>query len=271
MFDSLSDKLEIVFKKLRGAGKLSEKNIKDSLRQVRSALLEADVNFKVARQFIKTVEEKAIGKEVTKSIDPGQLIIKIVFDELKELLGGNTAPLAPIDKSPTVYMICGLQGSGKTTLAGKLALKAKRENKKPLLVAADINRPAAVKQLKVLADSIAVEHFFVENKKPQEICKEALEYARKNFIDLVILDTAGRLHVDQELMKELKEIKELTNPDELLLVADSMTGQDAVNIAGKFNEEIEQCNNVEKQLRFSCYRNVVENHYKGGNIKSFLV
>ncbi len=238
MFDSLSDKLEIVFKKLRGAGKLSEKNIKDSLREVRSALLEADVNFKVARQFVKSVEEKAIGTEVTKSIDPGQQIIKIVYDELKQLLGGNSSPLAPIDKSPTVYMICGLQGSGKTTLAGKLALKAKRENKKPLLVAADIYRPAAVKQLKVLADSIAVEHFFVENKKPQEICKDALEYARKNFIDLVIIDTAGRLHVDEELMQELKEIKKIANPDELLLVADSMTGQDAVNISEKFNQEI---------------------------------
>ncbi len=238
MFDSLSEKLELAFKKLRGAGKLSEKNIKDSLREVRTALLEADVNFRVARSFIKAIEEKAIGEEVTKSIEPGQQIIKIVHDELVKLLGGTAVPLAPIDKTPTVYMICGLQGSGKTTLAGKLALKTKREKKKPLLVAADINRPAAVKQLKVLADSIDVEHFFLENKSPQEICKAAVEHARKNFIDLVILDTAGRLHVDEELMDELKEIKNYTNPDEILLVADAMTGQDAVNIAETFHAQI---------------------------------
>jgi len=239
MFETLSDKLESVFKKLRGAGRLSEKNIKDSMREVRRVLLEADVNFKVARSFVKTVEERAVGSEVLKSIEPGQQVIKIVHDELVKLLGGKVVPLAPIDKAPTVYMICGLQGSGKTTLTGKLALRTKRSNKKPLMVAADIYRPAAVKQLKVLADSIGVEHFHLEGKKPQEICAEAVVYARKNFIDLVILDTAGRLHVDDEMMTELEEIKALVEPDELLLVADSMTGQDAVNIAGIFHERLD--------------------------------
>ncbi|MGD8922741.1 MAG: signal recognition particle protein [Candidatus Zixiibacteriota bacterium] len=238
MFDALSDKLESVFKKLRGAGKLSEKNIKDAMREVRQALLEADVNYKVARDFVKSVQEKAIGTEVLQSIEPGQMIIKIVHDQLVELLGGKTEPLAPIDKNPTVYMICGLQGSGKTTLAGKIALMTKRKNKKPLLVAADIYRPAAVKQLQTLGSQIDVETFFLEGKKPPEICKEALKYAGKNFIDLVILDTAGRLHIDDELMAELEEIKKLVTPDEILLVADAMTGQDAVNVAQVFHERL---------------------------------
>lgn len=239
MFDSLSDKLESVFKKLRGAGKLSESNIKDSMREVRQALLEADVNYKVARDFVKTVEEKAVGVDVLKSIEPGQMIIKIVHDELVELLGGKTAPMAPIDKQPTVYMVCGLQGSGKTTLTGKIALMTKRKNKKALMVAADIYRPAAVKQLKVLADSIGVEFFHAEGKKPPEICKEAVTYAGKNFVDLVILDTAGRLHIDDDLMAELEQIKALVKPDEVLLVADSMTGQDAVKVAEQFHKRLQ--------------------------------
>lgn len=239
MFESLSDKLEVVLKKLRGAGKLSEKNIKDSMREVRRSLLEADVNYKVARDFIKAVEERAIGSDVLKSIDPGQQVIKIVHDELVTLLGGKNEPLAPIDKSPTVYMVCGLQGSGKTTLVAKLALTAKRKNKKPLMVAADIYRPAAVQQLKVLADQIDVEHFYIEGKKPPQICMAAVKYAEKNFIDLVILDTAGRLHVDDKLMSELEEIKSLVDPDELLLVADSMTGQDAVKVAEEFHRRLD--------------------------------
>lgn len=239
MFESLSDKLEVVLKKLRGAGKLSEKNIKDSMREVRRSLLEADVNYKVARDFIKRVEEKAIGSVVLKSIDPGQQVIKIVHDELVTLLGGKNEPLAPIDKSPTVYMVCGLQGSGKTTLVAKLALTAKRKNKKPLMVAADIYRPAAVQQLKVLADQIDVEHFHLKGKKPPQICKAAVKYAEKNFIDLVILDTAGRLHIDDKLMSELEEIKSLVEPDELLLVADSMTGQDAVKVAEEFHRRLD--------------------------------
>ncbi len=239
MFDALSDKLEATFKKLRGAGKLSEGNIKDSMREVRQALLEADVNFKVVKRFIASVQEEAIGDKVLKSIEPGQQIIKIVHEQLIKLLGETAVPLAPIDKSPTVYMVCGLQGSGKTTLCGKLALMYKRKKKKPLLVAADINRPAAVKQLKVLADSIQVEHFFLEGKQPPEICHEAVKYAEKNFIDLVILDTAGRLHVDDELMVELEQVKKKTEPDEVLLVADAMTGQDAVNVAKEFYERID--------------------------------
>ncbi len=238
MFSNLSDKLESVFKKLRGRGKLSDANIRDSMREVRQALLEADVNYKVARDFCKAVEEKAVGTEVLQSIDPGQLIVKIVHDELVTLLGTKGEPLAPIDKMPTVYMVCGLQGSGKTTLCGKMALQAKRKNKKPLLVAADIYRPAAVKQLKVLADQIGVEHFYVEGKKPQVICNEAVKYASKNFIDLVILDTAGRLHIDDDLMQELEEIQALVKPDEMLLVADAMTGQDAVKVAETFHQRL---------------------------------
>jgi signal recognition particle subunit SRP54 len=239
MFSHLTDKLELAFKKLRGLGKISEANIKDSMREVRQALLEADVNFKVARDFVQSVQEKAIGTEVLKSIDPGQHIVKIVHDELVELLGGKAVPLAPVDKSPTIYMVCGLQGSGKTTLVGKLALLHKRKNQKPLVVAADIYRPAAVKQLKVLADSIQVDHFYVEGKNPVEICRQAVKHAEKNFVDLVILDTAGRLHVDDELMTELEEIKKAVKPHEIFLVADSMTGQDAVNVADAFHKRLQ--------------------------------
>ncbi|MEE8576552.1 MAG: signal recognition particle protein [candidate division Zixibacteria bacterium] len=238
MFDQLGDKLESVFKKLRGRGKLSEKNIKDAMREVRQALLEADVNYKVARDFAGAVQEKAMGTEVLDSIEPGQQIVKIVHDELVELLGSKTEELHAIDKAPTVYMVCGLQGSGKTTLCGKIALMTKSKKKKALLVAADIYRPAAVQQLKVLADSIAVDFFHVESTKPPEICRQAIDYARKNFIDLVILDTAGRLHVDAELMEELIDIQSLNQIDETLLVADAMTGQDAVNVASQFNAQL---------------------------------
>lgn len=238
MFANLSDKLELVFKKLRGAGKLTEKNISDSMREIRQALLEADVNYKVARDFVKAVQEKAVGEKVLQSIEPGQQVVKIVHDELVNLLGGKAEPLAPIDKSPTIYMVCGLQGSGKTTLCGKLALWAKRKNKKPLMVAADIYRPAAVKQLQVLADSIAVEHFSVDGKNPLEICRQAVRYAQKNFVDLVILDTAGRLHIDNEMMTELEDIKSLVNPHEVLLVTDAMTGQDAVNVSEQFHKRL---------------------------------
>ncbi len=238
MFGQLSDRLEQAFKKLRGLGALTEKNIKDSMREVRQALLEADVNYRVAKRFVAAVQEKAIGTEVLKSIDPGQQVIKVVHDELVLLLGSKAEPMAPVDKAPTVYMVCGLQGSGKTTLVGKLALQNKRKNKKPLMVAADIYRPAAVKQLQVLADSIEVEHFFVDGKNPPEICVEAVKYARKNFFDLIILDTAGRLHIDDELMAELEDIKAKVQPHEILLVADAMTGQDAVNVSKEFHERL---------------------------------
>lgn len=238
MFTVLTDKLELAFKKLRGHGKLTENNIRDAMREVRQALLEADVNYKVARDFIKSVEEKALGTEVLQSIEPGQLIVKIVHDELVLLLGGAAEQLAAADKSPTIYMLCGLQGSGKTTLCGKIALMSKRKNKKPLVVAADIHRPAAVKQLKVLADSIGVAFFHLENATPPEICRAAVTYASKNFIDLVILDTAGRLHVDETLMSELETIKTNVQPHEILLVADAMTGQDAVKVAETFHSRL---------------------------------
>jgi signal recognition particle subunit SRP54 len=238
MFGELIDKFDEIFKNLRGAGKLTEKNIKDALKEVRRALLEADVNYKVVRDFIKHAETEAVGERVLKSIEPGQQIVKIVHDELVRLLGEKMVPLAPIDKAPTVYVLCGLQGSGKTTLCGKLALQAKRKNKKPLLVAADIYRPAAIKQLMILGDSIGVEVFHLDNAKPPEICSQAKKYAEKNFIDLMICDTAGRLHIDDELMVELEEIKARVAPDELILVADAMTGQDAVNLAEKFHQRL---------------------------------
>lgn len=239
MFTSLSDKLELTFKKLRGAGRLSERNIKESMREVRQALLEADVNYKVARDFIKKVEARSVGADVLKSIEPGQQVIKVVHDELVQLLGGKVEELAPIDRSPTIYMVCGLQGSGKTTLTAKIALMAKRKNKKPLVVAADTYRPAAVKQLKVLADQVAVDFFHVEGATPPEICRQAIKYAETNFIDLVILDTAGRLHVDDQMMAELEQIKSEVKPHELLLVADAMTGQDAVNISKEFHNRLQ--------------------------------
>ncbi len=238
MFGELIDRFDQIFKNLRGAGKLTEKNIKDSLKEVRRALLEADVNYKVVRDFIKHVEDEAVGEKVLKSIEPGQQIVKIVHEELVRLLGEKAVPLAPIDKTPTVYVLCGLQGSGKTTLCGKLALQAKKKNKKPLLVAADIYRPAAIKQLKILGDSIGVEVFQLADKKPPEICAQAKKYAEKNFIDLMIVDTAGRLHIDEDLMLELDKIKEKVSPDELILVADAMTGQDAVNLAEKFHQRL---------------------------------
>jgi signal recognition particle subunit SRP54 len=238
MFGELVEKFDVIFKRLSGAGKLTEKNIKESLREVRRALLEADVNYRVVKDFIASIEQAAIGEKVLKSIKPGQQIVKIVHDELVRLLGEKPSPLVPIEKTPTTYMLCGLQGSGKTTLAGKIALTAKRKNKKALLVAADIYRPAAVKQLRLIGDSIQVETFYEDNKSPVEICLDARRYAEKNFIDLVILDTAGRLHIDEELMEELQHIKAGVNPEEVLLVADAMTGQDAVNLAEQFNKRL---------------------------------
>ncbi len=238
MFGELIDKFDDIFRTLRGSGKLSEKNIKDSLREVRRALLEADVNYKVVKDFIAHVETEAVGEKVLKSIEPGQQLVKVVHDELVRLLGEKAESMTPATKFPTIYMLCGLQGSGKTTLSGKLALLNKRKNKKVLLVAADIYRPAAVKQLKILADSIGVEVFQMENTKPPVICEEAKRHAEKNFFDLMIIDTAGRLHIDEELMIELDDIKAGVAPDELILVADSMTGQDAVNLADKFHQRL---------------------------------
>lgn len=238
MFSELSGKLDSLLRDMRGVGTLSEKNIRDSLGEVRRALLGADVNFKVVKSFISAVEKRAIGEDVLKSIDPGQMVVKIVHDELVSLLGSEHVPLAAPTGMPTVYMLCGLQGAGKTTLAAKLALSAKSKKTKVLLVAADTYRPAAVLQLQTLGEQIEVEVFTVEGEKPAEICRQAKKYAAKNFVDLVIFDTAGRLQIDQPMMEELSEIKNDTKPDEILLVVDAMTGQEAVNIADEFHKRL---------------------------------
>ncbi len=237
MFEELNEKLERVFKNLRGAGKLTEKNIKDSLREVRRTLLEADVNFKVAKDFVKSVEEKAVGREVLTSLTPGQQVIKVVHNELIELLGGEAAEINISPSPPTIIMLCGLQGSGKTTLASKLALHYRKNGKKPLMVAADIYRPAAIDQLKTLGKQLDIDVFSID-KKPPEICSEAVKEAEKKGDTVVIFDTAGRLHIDEQLMNELAEIKKKTSPTEILLVADCMTGQDAVNIAEEFENRL---------------------------------
>ncbi len=237
MFDSLSEKLEKAFKTLRGQGKLTEDNVRESVKDVRRALLDADVNFKVVKQFIAGVEEKAYGQETLRSVAPGEQIVKIIHDELVGILGGQNAPVE-FRSTPGKLLLCGLQGSGKTTLAGKIALHYQKKGQRPLMVAADIYRPAAVKQLQVLGKQIDVPVFHVD-KQPPQICAEAIEYARANNLTLIIFDTAGRLHIDQELMQELSDIKKKVSPDEILLVADSMTGQDAVNVAAQFNETLD--------------------------------
>lgn len=237
MFQNLSDKLQDVFKKLKGKGKLTEADIKEAMREVRIALLEADVNFQVVKDFVNKVREKSVGSEILESLTPGQHVIKIVRDELQALMGGIKSDIV-LAKSPSVIMLVGLQGAGKTTMAAKLALKYK--NRKPLLVAADIYRPAAIKQLEVLGQQLGAEVFKLGDKvSPVDICKAGLEHAKKNGFDLVIFDTAGRLHIDEQLMEELEGIKKSTNPDEVLLVVDAMTGQDAVNVAKSFNERLD--------------------------------
>ena len=238
MFDTLTEKLELTFKKLRGHGSLSEDNIREALKEIRRALLEADVNYKVARDFVADVEKEAIGVTVVRSVEPGQQIVKIVHDKLVKLLGDKTAELHISERAPSVFMICGLQGSGKTTLTAKLGLQYKKKNKKVLLVAADPYRPAAIKQLQTLGKQIDVAVFEMGNAKPTDICREAISKAKKEFVDLVILDTAGRLHIDDDLMTELADIKKLASPQEIILVADAMTGQDAVNVAREFHERL---------------------------------
>lgn len=239
MFDSLTEKLEATFKTLRGHGTLTEANIKDALKDIRRALLDADVNYKVARDFIAEIETEAVGAGTIRSIDPGQLIVKIVHQKLISLLGSQTSDVYVSEHPPSVIMVCGLQGSGKTTLSAKLALRYKKKNKKVLLVAADPYRPAAIKQLQTLGRQIDVDVFEMGQANPVEICRKAVSQASKQFVDLVILDTAGRLHIDDELMGELAEIKKAVKPQEVLLVADAMTGQDAVNVAGTFHEKLE--------------------------------
>ncbi len=240
MFENLSDRLEGVFKKLRGHGKLSEENIAEAMKEVRTALLEADVNFKVAKEFVATVTEKAIGREVSKSLSPGQQVIKIVHEELVELLGGVTEQIELDGRQPVIIMMAGLQGSGKTTTSGKLAKLLKGKGRKPYLVPADIYRPAAIEQLQVLGSQLDVPvHPSTTEMKPVDICHQAINEAAIHNYDTVIIDTAGRLHVDEALMGELKGIQEAIPLSEVLFVADSMTGQDAVTVAHKFNSDLE--------------------------------
>lgn len=239
-FEGLGEKLQETFKKLRGKGKLGEKDIKEAMREVKLALLEADVNFKVVKKFVKNVSEKCVGSEVLESLTPAQQVIKIVNDELTTLMGGSKSEIDFSGVGPTVIMMAGLQGAGKTTMSGKLALQLrKNHNKRPLLVACDIYRPAAIKQLEIVGKQIDVPVFQMGDKiSPVEIAKEGIKYARENSLNVVIIDTAGRLHIDEELMTELKDVKAAVDPNEILLVVDSMTGQDAVNIAQTFNENV---------------------------------
>ena len=239
-FESLSDKLQNVFKNLRGKGRLSEADVKASLKEVKMALLEADVSFKVVKQFIKSVEERAVGADVMNSLTPGQMVIKIVHEELIKLMGSETTDLKlKGGNEVTVLMMMGLQGAGKTTTAAKIAGKLKAKGRKPLLAACDVYRPAAIKQLQVNGEKQGVEVFTMgENQKPDNIAKGAYEHARKNGCNVLILDTAGRLHVDEDMMAELQEIKEHLSIDQALLTVDAMTGQDAVNVAGVFEEKI---------------------------------
>lgn len=240
-FEGLADKLQETFKKLRGKGKLGEKDIKEAMREVKLALLEADVNFKVVKTFVKNVSEKCVGSEVLESLTPAQQVIKIVNDELTDLMGGSESKINFSSVGPTVIMLVGLQGAGKTTMAGKLALQLRKDkNKKPLLVACDIYRPAAIKQLEVVGKQIDIPVFQMGDKiSPVQIAKEGIKYGRENGNNVVIIDTAGRLHIDEELMTELKDVKAEVNPSEILLVVDSMTGQDAVNVAETFNEALD--------------------------------
>ncbi|OBR62848.1 signal recognition particle protein [Paenibacillus oryzae] len=239
-FESLSSRLQNVFSKLKGKGKVSEADVTEAMREVRLALLEADVNFKVVKDFIAKVKEQAIGLEVSKSFTPGMVIIDIVNKELTELMGGTQAKLAKANKPPTVIMMVGLQGAGKTTTSGKLARLLKKGNHKPLLVAGDIYRPAAIKQLQVLGGSIDIPVFSMGDQvSPVEIAKNGLQHAKDNGHDYVIIDTAGRLHIDEALMEELKQIHANVKPDEVLLVVDAMTGQDAVNVAQSFHEQLQ--------------------------------
>lgn len=239
-FESLTDKLQNVFKNLRSKGRLTEADVKAALKEVKMALLEADVNFKVVKQFVKAVEERAIGADVMNGLNPGQMVIKIVNEEMVNLMGSETTELAlQPGKATTVIMMCGLQGAGKTTAAAKIAGKLKLKGKKPLLVACDIYRPAAIEQLSVNAQKIEADFFSMGvNHKPVDIVKAALEHAAKNNNNVVIIDTAGRLHIDEDMMAELQEIKANVEVHQTLLVVDAMTGQDAVNVAKEFDEKI---------------------------------
>ncbi|MBN2307651.1 MAG: signal recognition particle protein [Candidatus Hydrogenedentes bacterium] len=239
MFESLSKKLERAFKNIRGQGKLTEKNMKDSLQEIRLALLEADVNYKVVKQFVADVQDAAIGQHVLDSIQPGQQIVKLVHDELVKLMGGGNEPLKMAQTPPTIIMLVGLQGQGKTTTAGKLAFHLKKKGHKPLLVGADVYRPAAIKQLEVVAGQAGVESFSLgENADPVDTCVMARGEAQMRGCDVILLDTAGRLHVDGQMMDEVRRIHAQVSPHEILFVANAMTGQDAVNSAKQFNDAL---------------------------------
>ncbi len=239
MFDSLTDRLGSTFKKLKGHGKLSESNIKDALREVRLSLLEADVNYRVVKDFVNAVKKRAMGKEVMTSLTPGQVFIKVVSDELTALMGGQACDLDLAGRSPVAVMVAGLQGSGKTTSVGKLALRLKNAGRKPYLVPADVYRPAAIDQLTKVASDLGIPvHPSTTDENPVAICKAAMVEAERRGYDTVLLDTAGRLHIDEELMEELRVIRREVRPKQILLVADSMTGQDAVNVAEKFDEDL---------------------------------
>lgn len=239
VFESLSEKLQNALAKLKGKGKLTEKDIDLAMREVRLALLEADVNFKVVKDFVKSVKERAVGAEVMQSLTPGQQVIKIVNEELTKLMGESEAKIEFASSPPTVILICGLQGAGKTTTCGKLALNLKKKNKRPLLVACDVYRPAAIKQLEVVGQQVGVPVFTMGNKiDPVNIAKASIEHGKKHGNDVIIIDTAGRLHIDEDMMGEIEEIYKEVNPNEVLLVLDAMTGQDAVNVASTFDERL---------------------------------
>ncbi len=239
VFEGLAEKLQGTLKKLTGKGKLSEKDVKLALKEVKLALLEADVNFKVVKQFVKKIEERAVGKEVMESLTPAQQVIKIVNEELTSLMGGDRSELTFSQDPPTIFMLCGLQGSGKTTTAGKLARRLKKDGKNPLLIAGDIYRPAAIKQLQVLGKRLEIPVFTMgDEKNPVDIVKGAINHANSNGLDTIIIDTAGRLHIDEEMMVELEAIKAEVTPDEILLVVDAMTGQDAVTAAREFDNSL---------------------------------
>jgi signal recognition particle subunit SRP54 len=239
-FENLTSRLQEAFKRLRGKGKVTEADVNEAMREVRLALLEADVNFKVVKDLIARVKERAVGIEVLKNLNPAQQVIKVVNEELTALMGGTTAKIEFAKKPPTVIMMVGLQGAGKTTTTGKLALHLQKQNRKPLMVACDIYRPAAIKQLQVLGEQLKVPVFSLgTDVNPVEIAKQAIQYAKEQHLDTVLIDTAGRLHIDERLMDELKEIRAAALPNEILLVVDAMTGQDAVNVAESFNQQLE--------------------------------
>ncbi|NLD47602.1 MAG: signal recognition particle protein [Clostridiaceae bacterium] len=239
LFEGLSNKLQEALKKIKGTGRVSEKDVKDMMREIKLALLEADVNFKVVKDFVAKVSERAVGQDVLDSLTPGQQIIKIVHEELINLMGSGSSKVTFSPKPPTVYMMVGLQGSGKTTTTGKLSSLLRKQGKTPLLVACDVYRPAAIKQLQVVGGQLGIDVFSMGDKtNPVDIAKAAVEHAKAKQYDLVIIDTAGRLHINEELMEELQNIKSAVRPHEILLVVDSMTGQDAVNVAESFNEKL---------------------------------